>query len=179
MRNVRFVFRCFGPSLTRKEMAPSSSRLLCPSDSAERSKMAPQATEIAQNEIANGARQCAIEGKKNRSREFRITRSPGDLLRLTPRQVAGQCNSFAGDADGKRLPGLQARAPPTECCVGRPFRHDGCGLVFTRFQRDMTLSALASARISAHANCLCAGCRRRKAGCSMASARISPPIRCG
>ena len=33
----------------------------------------------------------------------------------------------------------------------------------------------ASARISAQANCLCPGCRNKKAGCSMASARISPP----
>ena len=83
--------------------------------------MAPQATEIAQNEIANGARRCAIEGKENRSREFRITRSPGDLLRLTRRQVAGQCNSFPGDADGKRLPGLQARARPRNAASGGPF----------------------------------------------------------
>ena len=54
-------------------------------------------------------------------REFRITRSPGDLLRLTRRQVAGQCNSFPGDADGKRLPGLQARARPRNAASGGPF----------------------------------------------------------
>jgi hypothetical protein len=43
-----------------------------------------------------------------------------------------------------------------------------------RFQRDR-FSALASARISAQANRLCAGCRSRKAGCSIASAPILRP----
>jgi hypothetical protein len=38
-----------------------------------RSKMAPQVTEIPQNEIPNGASKLGIEGKENRSREFRIT----------------------------------------------------------------------------------------------------------